>query len=455
MIANYEHLDNYVFGTVYGTKMLFRGRDVNGNWVDEIITDWAPTYYIESAKGRNDGTGLFGESLRKYEFSDLGESKSWHREMKDSKIKIHGDISSEIQFFRQLPKKKPILPTELKTLFYDIETEIDPEESIRELTATAEKPVTLISTYDNVTKKCHLFLYRDYNIDNVNSYADDITKGYQVEYHQYSNEYDMLLGFMNYYEEISPHILSGWNTQGFDNVYMYRRIINVLGEKSAKRLSPFGLIKKKTVEVFGKEEDRIEIVGVADYDYLEVYKMYTYHAMPNYKLDTVAERELNVGKLSHDGSFQDFYTNHWDKFIAYNIRDTLLVYEIDKQTDLISVAVSVSYMCGCNLNDTFGTIKKLDALTYNFVSDRGLVIPPTKHEDGETFPGGYVAEPQVGRHYGLVSVDAASLYPSMIRMFNISPETRVHLKIYQMKFKTCVYPWIMKSFFAVKLIHRV
>jgi DNA polymerase elongation subunit (family B) len=85
-------------------------------------------------------------------------------------------------------------------------------------------------------------------------------------------------------------------------------------------------------------------------------------------------------------------------------------------------------MCGCNLNDTFGTIKKLDALTYNFVSDRGLVIPPTKHEDGETFPGGYVAEPQVGRHYGLVSVDASSLYPSMIRMFNISPETHVHFE---------------------------
>jgi DNA polymerase elongation subunit (family B) len=177
--------------------------------------------------------------------------------------------------------------------------------------------------------------------------------------------------------------------------------------------------------MFGSEQPRIDFVGVADYDFMEIYRQYTYHSMANYRLDTVAEYEVGANKLHHDGSFQDFYKNNWEKFIAYNIRDTVLVKEIDDATDLLSVAVSVSQMCGVNLQDTFGTVKKLDALTYQYVSARNMIVPPNKRNETETFPGGFVAEPAVGRHFAVVSVDAASLYPSMIRESNISPETQV------------------------------
>jgi DNA polymerase elongation subunit (family B) len=202
----------------------------------------------------------------------------------------------------------------------------------------------------------------------------------------------------------------------------------LFGEQTANRLSPFGIVRRRTVEVFGKEKPAVNFIGVVDFDYLQLYQQYTYHAIANYRLDTVADYHLHCGKLHHNGSFNDFYTNHWDKFVAYNIRDTLLVVEIDKATDLVSVGCSVAFMCGSSINDTFGTIKKLDALTMQYANKRNVIIPPTQYQESETFPGGYVAEPVVGRSFAVVSVDAASLYPSMIRELNISPETQVQME---------------------------
>jgi DNA polymerase elongation subunit (family B) len=422
---NLQNIDCPIYGKVYGSKILFRGRSIDGTFVDTIIDDFAPSYYINSRNDQPAPYGLYGEQLKKVTFDSLAESSKWLREMKDCDVNVHGVISPEVLLFAELPKKNPILPTDFRTLFYDIETTVTPGTSVQQLVEDCNEQITLISTYDNMSKKVHLFLYNDPNRDAVLEYEDEISKKYTVEYHLFQNEKEMLLGFLTYYQELNPHILSGWNTQGFDNVYVYKRLTKLFGEKTAARLSPFGVVKTRTIPVFGKDQLVVDFYGVADYDYLEIYKAYTYHSMSSYRLDAVAEYELGVSKLHHNGSFKDFYETEWDKFVAYNIRDTLLVVEIDLATDLMSVAVSVAQMCGVNLSDTFGTIKKLDALTMQYATKSNIVIPPIKREEGETFPGGYVAEPQVGRQYGVISVDAASLYPSMIRMFNISPETQV------------------------------
>jgi hypothetical protein len=129
---NSQGIDNYVYGTVLGNTLYFRGRDVNNNWIDQKITDWGPTYYIESSKS-NDATGLFNVPLKKYEFGSISESKKWLNDMKESKIKVHGEISPEILFFAELPRKNPIVPSSIKILYYDIETTVVPGQSIDEL----------------------------------------------------------------------------------------------------------------------------------------------------------------------------------------------------------------------------------------------------------------------------------------------------------------------------------
>ena len=44
--------------------------------------------------------------------------------------------------------------------------------------------------------------------------------------------------FLQFWEEDPPDIFVGWNSEGFDVPYIMRRIMNVMGEDSAKRISP-------------------------------------------------------------------------------------------------------------------------------------------------------------------------------------------------------------------------
>jgi DNA polymerase elongation subunit (family B) len=238
----------------------------------------------------------------------------------------------------------------------------------------------------------------------------------------------MLIDFLRYWKDVNPHITTGWNTDGFDDPYIYHRIKKVLGDKEASSLSPFGKVNVRTYEKFGKAETSVDFVGVACLDYKQIYETFTFHSMPDYKLDTVAEYELGENKVEYEGSFKDFYTNEWDKFCTYSVKDTVLVRELDLKTDLMSVAITVAQFCGVNLADTFGSVNKIDVACYNFLKNRNKIIPPKKEVESGSYPGAFVREPKPGLYTAVASFDLASLYPSIIRQHNISPETLVRNK---------------------------
>ena len=49
----------------------------------------------------------------------------------------------------------------------------------------------------------------------------------------FTSEHDLLTKFYQKYAEISPDILSGWNSEFFDIPYLYNRSVNVLGREVA------------------------------------------------------------------------------------------------------------------------------------------------------------------------------------------------------------------------------
>ena len=54
--------------------------------------------------------------------------------------------------------------------------------------------------------------------------------------------------------------------------------------------------------------------------------------------------------------------------------------------------------------------------------EQNIMIPQKKEHYSKGFPGGYVQEPKTGKYRWVVSVDATSLYPSIIMQHNLSPE---------------------------------
>lgn len=116
----------------------------------------------------------------------------------------------------------------------------------------------------------------------------------------------------------------------------------------------------------------------------------------------------------------------FNTFIDYNEKDTDLISKLDKKLNFIQVALSFAHVSRSNPSDIFATVQPWDNMIYARLDRQGIIIPPKVFTNAsESYMGGFVKEPIVGRTEWVVSVDLKSLYPSIIMMLNMSAETLV------------------------------
>ena len=112
------------------------------------------------------------------------------------------------------------------------------------------------------------------------------------------------------------------------------------------------------------------------------------------------------------------------KFIEYNIIDVELVDQLEDKMKLIELCLTMAYDAKINYNDVFFQVRTWDAIIFNYLKRKNIVIPPKVRTDKDTqYAGAYVKEPIPGRYDWVVSFDLNSLYPHLIMQYNISPET--------------------------------
>ena len=198
--------------------------------------------------------------------------------------------------------------------------------------------------------------------------------------------------------------------------------------KVVRKLSPWGYVRKKDLFVQGRKQISCEMAGIAVIDYLDLYRKFTYKAQESYRLDHIANVELGQKKLDHSEfeTFRDFYTGNWQKFIEYNIKDVELVDRLEDKMKLIELCLTMAYDAKVNYTDVFFQVRTWDAIIYNYLKRKDIVIPPKVKTDKDTqYAGAYVKEPIPGKYDWVVSFDLNSLYPHLIMQYNISPETLV------------------------------
>ena len=65
-------------------------------------------------------------------------------------------------------------------------------------------------------------------------------------------------------------------------------------------------------------------------------------------------------------------------------------------------------------------------MSFIYLKERDIVLPPIERSDKkDQYAGAYVKEPIPGGYDWVCSFDLNSLYPSLIRFLNISPETLI------------------------------
>jgi DNA polymerase elongation subunit (family B) len=313
-----------------------------------------------------------------------------------------------------------------RVLTFDIEVEM-----ITGLpnTKEAKNEITAIAAHDGATKLYDVFvLDKERKVkNNAKNFNKD---GREVKIHIFDNERNLLQSFLNYYEEINPTILTGWNIDFFDIPYLYNRLKNVCGEGNAKRLSPIGQA------FWSPYREKFSFGGVSILDYINLYKTYTYTLEASYTLNYIATKELGRGKVEYEGSLDDLFENDLEKFIEYNIVDVDLVVAMDEKLQFIELCRAVCHAGYVPYEDYIYSSKWLEGACLGYLKKKGLVAtnkPKDRKErmqalrdnNEEKFIGAYVKEPIVGKYDWIYDLDLTSLYPSIIMTLNISPETKV------------------------------
>jgi len=405
---------------VYGSKILYRGIE-NGKKVRQRV-DYHPTLFIPSQKPTK-FTTVTGDHVSDIKPGTIRECRDFVKQYEDVQgFKIYGNQKYEYAFISdQHPKE---VDWDLDHLnICNIDIEVGSENGFPE-PANASEPITAI-TY-KMGDKFIVFGCGEF----VNSRED-------VHYIKCRNEIDLIKRFIDEWTGNYPDIITGWNVKLFDIPYIVNRIKNLLGEEEAKRLSPWNVLNEREVNFGpGRQFKTYVLLGISCLDYIDMYQRYAPEgkSQPSYKLDSIASAELGDRKLSYEeyGNLHTLYKDNYQLFIEYNIKDVELIERLDDKLKLIELALTLAYDSKTNYDDVFAQVRMWDALIYNHLRERSMVLPPiVHHSKNEAYVGAYVKEPKPGMYNWVASFDLNSLYPHLIMQYNISPETLLEPKDYE------------------------
>jgi DNA polymerase elongation subunit (family B) len=399
---------------VHNNHILFRGVN-NGRRVKSKVK-YSPTLFLKSNKPSK-WNSLFNEPLEPMTFDTIREARDFVKRYEDvSNFQIFGNTRYEYAFIADNFRGNIDWDiSDLSIAFIDIE--VGSENGFPD-PYKATEPITAIGIHQ---------LNGGTTVYGCGTYKNNRD---DVDYILCEDEIDLCEKFLADWTSNCPDVLTGWNIKFFDVPYLINRFKRILGEDDVKKLSPWEIISDRELTFKGKKQTAYEIVGVAALDYLELYQWYAPGGknVENYKLETIASNELDETKLSYDeyDNLHQLYKLDYQKFIDYNIKDVHLVLALEDKLKLIELALTLAYDTKSNFGDVFAQTRMWDALIYNYLLDKQIIVPPRRVvKKNEAFEGAYVKDPQVGLHDYVASFDLNSLYPHLIMQYNISPETLI------------------------------
>lgn len=376
----------------------------------------APLYfYMKSEEGEY--TSIYGDKLKKISFTEYEKYKNSREMFKNAGHELfESDISIENRFILDhYSDKKMVIP---KYNIYFIDIEVHSEEGFP-VADKADHPITIITVYSTTEEKYYIFAEKEFN-------GDFLPESTEVFCYN-GNEQELLTGFIEFIRKTHPDVLSGWNCMSYDFPYIINRSYKLLGEEITNSLSPIKQIRKHIRKTrWGLPYEVYQIMGLNIIDYLELYRKYEAGERENYKLGFITQLEIGKTKLEYEGSLKEFYHNDWQKYCEYNFRDVELLVDLDKVKQFFNLLFTICCNCRVPFEQYDKTVRVLDGAFISKLMKDKIILPDAKEvdENGEKFEGAFVFPTLPGAFDWVVSFDATSLYPSVMLLHNISPETK-------------------------------
>jgi len=406
----------------YGNAILYRGYQ-DGTRVKKKVK-FAPTLYVRG-KGDSKFTALDGTNVDPIKLDSMRDAKEFCEKYDQvDNFKIYGNQNFIAQFLAQeFPTEIKFDRAKIRVHTIDIEVYSGDTGGGFPEPKEAKHPITSIAIHDSVVDVYYVWSILKY--DPALTEHKDIT----IRYMHCKTEKDLLQELVKFWhnEFTVPDVITGWNTRVFDIPYIINRIIRILGDESAKKLSPWGMVEEKMVTMRKGQVQVYDIIGVAQLDYLDIFQKfgYTFGPQENYRLDNIANVVLGERKMDYSeyGSLANLYKQNPQLYVDYNIKDVILVDRMEDKIAMLTIAFTLAYKAGVNYSDTMGTTAIWDQLIHRWLAKDNIIVPPTRSSHKSEFEGAFVKPPQVGIHDWVVSFDVNSMHPNLIVLLNMSPET--------------------------------
>jgi DNA polymerase I len=244
-------------------------------------------------------------------------------------------------------------------------------------------------------------------------------------------EKEMLEEFVKILYDYDPDIITGYNIHDFDLPYILERmrrnkVPTILGRCMQKHAR-----SRKTMA-----RQKTSVVGRVIVDSYELVKKD--FSLVRYSLDFVAQALLKQRKedVKHSeieklwsGNLEDYA-----RLVSYAKTDAQLAMDLVLKLNLTDKYTALSKVSGTLLQDVLdgGETSRIENFLLREFNKRGFILP-CKPEAGDVekreasmgkdLKGGFVLEPDKGIHSYVAVFDFKSMYPSIIRTYNVCPTT--------------------------------
>jgi len=273
--------------------------------------------------------------------------------------------------------------------YFDIEVSA-PRDQVLEV-AKAKYPVVSIATWDSFTQRARAFVLCDY-----------------------PSERAMLQAWVQYVSATDPDVLTAWfggdqiRRTGFDFPYLYFRSRR-LGIKLPSRLGTAG---------------PYHCPGRQLVDMMAVFKQWSkpMGEREGYGLKSIAKAVTGFEYEDMGGRIEELVRRgEWDVLREYCENDVTAMVKIAEETRLWWAFEALRRLAGVKLVDTLSRQRMIEVL---MMRNGSGPLPTREKRVKKKYTGAYVHPPPKGVHENVAVYDYASLYPSIILAYGVSPDVQ-------------------------------
>jgi DNA polymerase-2 len=216
----------------------------------------------------------------------------------------------------------------------------------------------------------------------------------------------LLFAVMERIRALDPDVIVGWNVIDFDlRVWMERCEANRIPCNLGRTPD-----RPRLIEQQGRGRSRFEIPGRMVLDGIPIVRESI--RLTDYRLETVAQEILGRGKqIDHEApdageEIQRMWREDPESLVKYNLEDARLVPEILAHEGLLDLVEERSRLTGMQLDRVTGSVASFDLVYLPELRARGFVAPSVPPDRENVF---------------VPVLDFKSLYPSLIRTFQLDP----------------------------------